>query len=58
MASILKMQNICNLIEKAAMFLIFLIATIQIKLECGKQESEAGYTKHMNLHLNLFEFIG
>ena len=44
------MQNICNLVETVCIFLIFLFATVQISVECETQESEAGYTKHLNLY--------
>ena len=46
------MKNICNLIDlqTACIFLIFLIATVQISAECETQESEAGYTKHLTLY--------
>ena len=39
------------LVETACIFLIFLIATVQISVECETQESEAGYTKNLNLHI-------
>ena len=38
------------LVETVCIFLIFLIATVQISMECETQESEAGYTKHLNLY--------
>ena len=31
-------------------YLIFLIATVQISIECETRESEAEYTKHLNLY--------
>ena len=38
------------LVEKACMYLIFLIATVQMSMECNTQESSAGSTKHLNLY--------
>ena len=39
-----------RLVGTACIFLIFLIATVQISMECETQESEAGYTKKLNLY--------
>ena len=47
---IINMQNICNLIETACILPIFLIATVQISMECEMQENEVGDTKHLNLY--------
>ena len=48
---IVTMQNICNfLVETTFIFLIFLIATMQISMECETQVREAEYTKHLNLY--------
>ena len=38
------------LVETACIFLIFLIATLQISMDCETQESQAGYTQHLRLH--------
>ena len=38
------------LVETACIFLIFLIATVQISIECETQENEPGYTKHLKLY--------
>ena len=40
------------LVESACMFLMFLIATVtvQMSMDCETQESEAGYTKRLNLY--------
>ena len=38
------------LVETACILLIFLIAAVQISVDCETQESQAGYTKHLNLH--------
>ena len=47
---IVKMQNICNLIGWNIVHISdILIATVQISMESEK-ESEAGYTKHLNLY--------
>ena len=37
------------LVETAFIFLIFLIATVQISMECETQECEVGHTKHLDL---------
>ena len=39
-----------RLVEKACIFLVLLIATIQIPMECKTQESKVGYTKPLNLN--------
>ena len=39
-----------RLVETACVFMIFLIATVQISMACETQESKAGYTKHLNLY--------
>ena len=47
------MQNTAIwLVETAYIFLMFLIATVQISMECETQESQAGY-----LNLKTLEFI-
>ena len=47
----LKCKRSANwLVETACIFLIFSIATVQISMECGMQESLARYKKHLNLH--------
>ena len=47
---IIKMQNIWNLLcWKSVHISDVIITTVQISVECGTQESEAGYTKHLNL---------
>ena len=38
------------LVEKECIFLIFLIATVQISMKCEKQESKTGLKKHLNLY--------
>ena len=38
------------LFKTACIFLIFLITTMQISMECETQESQAGYIKHFSLH--------
>ena len=47
MCLIVKMQNMFFGCLKLCIFLMFLIATLQI---CETQESEVGYTKHLNLY--------
>ena len=37
------------LVEKVCTFLTFLIATVQISIECETKESYAWATKHLNL---------
>ena len=39
------------MVGTAYIFLIFLIATVQISMECETQENEAGYTKKLKLYL-------
>ena len=43
------MSAIC-LVGTACLFLVFLIPAVQIPMECETEESEAGYTKHLNLY--------
>ena len=38
------------LVKTALILVIFLIATVQMSMECETQENYAGYTKHLNLH--------
>ena len=38
------------LVETAHIFLICLIAAVQISMTYETQESEVGYTKHLNLY--------
>ena len=38
------------MVEKACIFPIFLIATVQIPMECETQESQAGPAKHLDLY--------
>ena len=37
------------LVETASIFLIFLIATVQMWMGCETQEYEGRYTKHLNV---------
>ena len=38
------------LVETACIFLIFLIAIVQLSMKCGTQESQTGCTKQLNLY--------
>ena len=42
---IVKIQNIWNLIGQVCIFLIFLIGTVQISMECQTHKSQVGNTK-------------
>ena len=44
-------MSIVWLVETACIFLIFLLGTVQISMECETQDSQAGYTRYLNSHL-------
>ena len=42
--------SVISLVEAACIFLIILIATVQISMGCKTQENQATSTKHLNLY--------